>query len=498
MSSHSWSLRHPGSASPDTRERRSPGWIEAGQGLRTDLRASVGDGVTYSLMVGMGETYLPAFVLALGMGEIASGLISTLPLLAGALLQLITPWAVGRLGSRRAWVVGCARCQSASLLLLVLLPAAGPHLAWLVFAAVSLYWGAGLAVGPVWNTWMEDVVPKRIRPRFFAGRVRLSQASIMLAFVLGGLVLDQTSGSPSAIWAFALLFALAATSRLASSCFLASQREPRCRHGAGTEGDASLRETMRRLRGNSGSRLLFYFVLVQVAVYTSSPYFAPFMLSEMGMTYTHYMVLIAFGYLGKVLALPVWGKYATRYGSARLLWLGALGIVPMSGLWLVSQSFWYLAALQVTSGVLWAAYELAMALLFFEAIPRNQRTSLLTLYNVGNSSAMVLGGLVGALFLTCFGEALAVYFALFLASSIARALTLGLLPWVAPRSPQPAPAAVSALPASSVPAAAEQRILAALRTRRIDAQVNRVGTTALEAPSATPAGAASCRDALAG
>ena len=33
--------------------------------LRRDLCSSTGDGVTFSLMVGLGETYLPAFVLAL-------------------------------------------------------------------------------------------------------------------------------------------------------------------------------------------------------------------------------------------------------------------------------------------------------------------------------------------------------------------------------------------------------------------------------------------------
>ena len=99
----------------------------------------------------------------------------------------------------------------------------------------------------------------------------------------------------------------------------------------------------------------------------------------------------------------MWGKYAARHGTSRLLWLGALGIVPTSALWLVSQSFWYLAALQVASGMFWAAYELAMALLFLEAIPRNQRTSLLTLFNLGNSTAMVAGGLV----VPCFSLGLA-------------------------------------------------------------------------------------------
>src|SRR6202011_3259909 len=54
--------------------------------IRKDLRASVADGASFSVMVGIGETYLPAFVLAMGMGEIAAGLISSIPLLVGAVL----------------------------------------------------------------------------------------------------------------------------------------------------------------------------------------------------------------------------------------------------------------------------------------------------------------------------------------------------------------------------------------------------------------------------
>src|SRR5215207_2022114 len=83
---------------------------------RRDMRASIGDAAAYSLMVGIGETYFAAFALALGTGETFAGLIATLPMLAGASLQLATPWALRRLRSYRAWVVLCASLQAAALL----------------------------------------------------------------------------------------------------------------------------------------------------------------------------------------------------------------------------------------------------------------------------------------------------------------------------------------------------------------------------------------------
>jgi len=42
---------------------------------------------------------------------VAAGLITTLPLLAGALLQLVSPAGVRRIGSHRRWVVLWRRCQ---------------------------------------------------------------------------------------------------------------------------------------------------------------------------------------------------------------------------------------------------------------------------------------------------------------------------------------------------------------------------------------------------
>jgi hypothetical protein len=52
-------------------------------------------------MVGFGETYPPAFVLAVGLGEIMAGLIASVPLLAGGLMQLASPAGVRILGSHK-------------------------------------------------------------------------------------------------------------------------------------------------------------------------------------------------------------------------------------------------------------------------------------------------------------------------------------------------------------------------------------------------------------
>src|SRR5262245_34763364 len=85
-----------------------------------DLAYSTGDAASYSLMVGLGETYFSAFALAIGTGQTFAGLLATLPQLAGSLLQLAAPWGVKKLGSQRRWIVTFVSLQASSLLLLPL------------------------------------------------------------------------------------------------------------------------------------------------------------------------------------------------------------------------------------------------------------------------------------------------------------------------------------------------------------------------------------------
>src|SRR5688572_15582908 len=85
---------------------------------RSDIQASLGDAAGFSLMVGIGETYIVPFALAVGAGKTAGGLAATMPMLAGATLQLFTPLLVRRLGSHRLWVAGSVFLQAIALLLL--------------------------------------------------------------------------------------------------------------------------------------------------------------------------------------------------------------------------------------------------------------------------------------------------------------------------------------------------------------------------------------------
>ncbi len=137
--------------------------------LRPNLRASVYDAGAYGLMVGVGEAYLPAFALAIGVGEVASGLVTSVPIFLGGLIQLLSLYALPWCGSYKRWIEAGILVQAMAFLPLIYAALAGSISAWVLFAIVSCYWGAGMASGPpgtrgsaTWFPGRFDLITSRV------------------------------------------------------------------------------------------------------------------------------------------------------------------------------------------------------------------------------------------------------------------------------------------------------------------------------------------------
>lgn len=398
------------------------------------MRASIADGAAYSVMVGAGETYFPAFALALGLGEVFAGLTATVPMFTGAIVQCAAPRLIPLAGSHRRWVVLCATLQAVSFVPLVATAIAG----WASWPAVMLiataYWASGLAASPAWNSWMARTVPSGIRAPFFAARTRASHVSVLIGLVASGIVLQFGSKRDAVMYGFAAIFAASAVFRLASAAFLLRQREPFS--PPVTELRIQPWRVVQRMGGQEG-RLLLYMVAMQIATFVAAPFFTPFMLEQLQLGYAEYVMLLSSSFVAKSLALPMLGRFAHRFGARSLLWVGGTAVVPMAAVWIISHDMRFLVCAQVIGGVAWAAYELATFLLMFETIPDAERTSVLSTFNLLNAAAIVTGTLIGGALLRILGADYSAYLVIFLLSSFGRLLAVPLLRTLgeAPRVP---------------------------------------------------------------
>ena len=396
--------------------------------IRQNLRASAADGAAFGGMVGLGETYLAAFALAMGLGEVASGLVASLPVMAGGIMQLVSLRAVRWIGSEKRWILLCASLQALlSFIPLVYAAFTGSISQWALFLVASIYWGTGLATGPAWSTWIETVVPAGIRMRYFASRSRLAQLTTLSGFLLGGAVLTIGRRLDEVPMAFGLMFCTAGLLRFWSVYWLSRHQSLERPQPLTLPRSKSLTVSPTRGAWVHGGRLLMFLVVLQGMVQLSGPFFTPYMLKELEFSYLQYVSLIAISFVAKAMSLSAWAHLTKRTNAKVLLWIGSIGLVPLAALWTVSTHFTWLLCVQTLSGVLWAAYELGFFLMFFEVLPKDRRVRMLTVYNFANSSAIFVGASVGATILWWGGMGASSYWTLFGLSSAGRLLSLGIL-----------------------------------------------------------------------
>lgn len=393
--------------------------------LRPNLRASMLDGGFFGLTLGLGETFLPAFALAIGLGEVVSGLVTSLPIFFGGIVQLVSLRALSWTGSYKRWIVAGVTLQAMTFLPLIAAAIYGSISSWAFFLVASIYWGSGMAAGPAWNAWIGHVVPQPIRANFFAKRTRVIQLATLVGFLVGGGFLQYTKGIDAVLWGFATLFVVAGLSRIACSIYLVKHRTSKADDDVHPE-PARLLETWRGISSKSRS-LIIYLICMQACVQFSGPYFVPYIIKQLNYSYAAFATIIAAALVARVLAMNLWGRIARKYGTDRLLVIGGIGLLPLASLWILSPSLWWLIVVQMLSGFLWSAYELAFFLMFMEELPQKRRATALTIFNFGNSLTWCLGALAGGWWIAHFGTSIESYHNIFLISSLSRILCVGLL-----------------------------------------------------------------------
>lgn len=408
-----------------------------GQRLRRFLFICTLDGFAFSVMVGLGETYFPAFVAKMGRPSVFVGLVATLPMVAGGLLQLITPAMVRRVGSNRRWVTTCTSLQALSLLLMSIAAFTACAPIWLVFAIATLYWAGGLGSGPAWTDWMGHEIPHAIRGHYYARRNRWCNVGILVGLLAGGFTLERFAGGVLAIGgvadgghrAFGALFLAAAICRVVSTALLLTMHErPLAGSGVGS-GPAIIkpREILTRLRHGPEGRLLLCLFGIQAAANMAQPYFNPYILAQIRVDYAPYAVLLSAAFAAKMVVFPALGGVVARFGAARLLAWSGMGLIPLPLLWMWADTFTELLIAQLVSGVLWGGYELASFLMFYTSVRPADRTTFYSVFAFGNAASIAGGSVLGGWTLAAAGNGLDGYRTIFILSLAARFMTLILL-----------------------------------------------------------------------
>jgi len=341
--------------------------------------------------------YVP-YLHALGATNAEIGLGSSLPALMGGLVQLATPWALAKFGSRKALVVSMASFQGLMYVPLALTWHLSRDAAiWGTIAAFSVSTLAGGLHGPAWVDWMGDLTPRRMRGRYFGVRNRVF-GIIQLAISVGGGVLVDRGGGVFAetMVLFSLIWAICVLFRTISSILLAIQYDPP--HIVLHPGQSlTFRQFLSDLWSSQFGKFTVCSFLLNFGANFSAPFFAVYMLQDLGYSYTKYTVMAMIPTVATIVTIPVSGRLIDRVGTVRPMKFFAIVIATLSLWWVFSDNFWWLAAVQVVAGITWAGYGLSAFNYSIEVVSPTRRVASLAYANVVNSIAISAGAAVGGI-----------------------------------------------------------------------------------------------------
>ncbi len=406
---------------PRARSRRPPGR------LRVSLRASIAEGAAAEVFTASaGGAVLTGWALFLGAGPGVVGLLGALPL-AAAVLHVPAAHLTRALGRRRVAVVaiGASRLVWLPLVLLPFAPLSeGAKLASLV-ALTAASAVAGVVGNHAWTAWMGDLVPTRVRGRYFGARTVALTVTGTLAAFAAGILLDAFAEDRPRV--LAGLAAVASLAGAASVVLLLRQHDPP--DASEDPRGVGLAAAMAVLRDPVARPLVRYQLAWNAAVGVAAGFFAYHMLAHLRMGFA----LTAAHGIGiavvRVATAPMWGRAVDRLGSRPVLAFCSLGISAVPAIWLVvtPDRLWPLAIEAVLAGALWAGHGIASFDLPFDLSPRNGRPIYLAVFatagGLGFAVASAFGGLLAAALpptVFFFGTDWTPVHALFLLSAAAR------------------------------------------------------------------------------
>ncbi len=363
------------------------------QRVKKSVKASIKDGVAWAAMSGFADPYSVPFAMALGASTMGIGVLRSVPSLVSSLLQFFNEKLVLALGNCKRALLLTVFIQAFSLLCAagaVFLPAGAAFPA--LLAAVVVYTADGNMSGPPWAVLMGEYIPASKRGNFFGFRFQVLGITFFTASFLASRILGLAGNG--ALWGFFSVFCAAGVFRLLSFYFITGMYEPRTRFHMPRGAEVKFLASFDFRKGRVPA--LFFSVLVLLAsTYLAAPYFSVYTLKELKCDYLHYMVLMTIGPLLTYLFMKRWGRAADAYGSVKILRAAFLLIPTVPFLWALSRNFYYLAAVETYSGIIWGAYLIGMNNFIYETIPAHSRAGYNAFFSFTNGLAQFSGALAG-------------------------------------------------------------------------------------------------------
>ena len=360
------------------------------------LRHSIRDGNAFAIMTGTGEAYFGAFGIFLRATALQVGLLASLPAFLGAIVQGLSVLITERSSSRRTVVVRSVAANTAILAVISVFAIcgfAGSNAAIVLIVLSSLYF---IAIGfgaPAWNSLIGDLVPVKLRARFFAERNRQILMLTFFSLMGAGQILDLSKRWGVSAIGFACIFFIAAVARHLGMKELLLHDDPP--YHPDSRQYFRFVDFIRRAPHSNFAKFVFFAAGVSLSAAIAGPYFSLYMLRDLKMSYFEYTLIAASAIATQSVTLGHWSGITDTFGSKRVLNVCSLGVGLVPILWVVSTATWYLILVQLYAGFMWAGYNLAVQNFTFDAVTPQKRARCAAYQGIISGFAVFIGSLAG-------------------------------------------------------------------------------------------------------
>lgn len=317
------------------------------------LKLTYLEGLFYALMVSSTETYAIYYFTKKGISGTELALLTTLPILLGAIGQLIIPRLVKKNVGSFLLLTHLVQFLGLGLIIYCVL-FDSPFLA--VLSGLSLYWIGGQNAAPLWLDWVSHHCKKSSFSSYLGQRNAFVVFATMIFFLLFSLLLENGMS-------FVQVFSLGLIARLISSIVqgLLIFKTRNVFHSASElVEDQPCEEVMDK-------DVLYSFFcwggLFRFGVTLCSPFFITYMINDLKLTTPEFVVLSAIPFLGRAVFQANWVKATEEGRSYYGIQIACLAISALPILWTFSANYYYLIALQIMSGIFWGGIELTQVLM---------------------------------------------------------------------------------------------------------------------------------------
>lgn len=246
---------------------------------------------------------------------------------------------------------------------------------------------------PAWSALVTDLVPEKIRGRYFGSRNMAVSLAALVCTPFAGYLIKEAGP-----WGYTVSFMIAGATGFAATIVFGFIKEPRKgRLHLEKEKKPPLGFVSMFTKHPQFAAFTGIGFILHLSLQVSGPFTAVYQIQRFGANTAHIGILASVGALTGMIGQRVWGAQNDRKGDIWVVRFTHFLIPVTSFAWAIIPSWSYLPVVEAVSGFAWAGYWLSNFNLLLRMAPEENRSRFVAVYQSVVAVASFIGPVLGGM-----------------------------------------------------------------------------------------------------